>query len=217
MCAERRHPAGPRRQGFTLLEALLAIVVIGVGLTGVLACSIDREKLAAKAQAQRDERGFGVRRSRRDSDLLTKTNAKTLDRSARPKQPVGFRLRLTDDRWAWRNHHERAGLGETRHNAVRVDRCVVAIGAFWFDRRSQPGSNAQDIAGKQGLGRRALQPEHAAPRLVEAATTSVAAMDCEDRDGNTQSRAGGRRGQAHLCRNPLRFVSWIAGQQRSDL
>jgi MSHA pilin protein MshD len=37
MCAERRHPAGPRRQGFTLLEALLAIVVIGVGLTGVLA------------------------------------------------------------------------------------------------------------------------------------------------------------------------------------
>ena len=33
MCAERRSP----RRGFTLPEALLAIVVIGVGLTGVLA------------------------------------------------------------------------------------------------------------------------------------------------------------------------------------
>ena len=35
MCAERRQPR--RRRGFTLPEALLAIVVIGVGLTGVLA------------------------------------------------------------------------------------------------------------------------------------------------------------------------------------
>ena len=35
MCAERRQPR--RHRGFTLPEALLAIVVIGVGLTGVLA------------------------------------------------------------------------------------------------------------------------------------------------------------------------------------
>ena len=43
MCAERRHVtrngarSGARARGFSLPEALLAIVVIGVGLTGVLA------------------------------------------------------------------------------------------------------------------------------------------------------------------------------------
>ena len=39
MCAERRRarPSRPAGRGFSLPEALLAIVVIGVGLTGVLA------------------------------------------------------------------------------------------------------------------------------------------------------------------------------------
>ena len=36
MCAERHHASPRRSRGFTLPEALLAIVVIGVGLTGVL-------------------------------------------------------------------------------------------------------------------------------------------------------------------------------------
>jgi MSHA pilin protein MshD len=37
--APRRHPraARPRRRGFTLVEAIIAIVVLGLGLTGLLA------------------------------------------------------------------------------------------------------------------------------------------------------------------------------------
>ncbi len=37
MCAEQRRPGRDRQGGFTLPEALLAIVVIGVGLAGILA------------------------------------------------------------------------------------------------------------------------------------------------------------------------------------
>jgi MSHA pilin protein MshD len=37
MCAERRGRRHQRQRGFTLAEALLAIVVIAVGLTGILA------------------------------------------------------------------------------------------------------------------------------------------------------------------------------------